>query len=175
MKLCKHQNVVKLLDHFENEEYIFLVMEYIKGGNLNNFLFNHHAKLTEEILANYMMQIANALTYLHKYGIMHRDIKPDNLMLSEDYKSIKIMDFGLSKIIGPQERVSDGFGTLAFVAPEVLVRKPYNQKVDIWSLGVIIFYSICLKLPFDDENDDEEKIAKMTVFEDVKFEKGDLE
>jgi protein kinase D len=88
---------------------------------------------------------------------------------SSDKGTIKIMDFGLSKIMGPEERVADGFGTLSFVAPEVLIRQPYNKMIDIWSLGVILYHILSGTLPFDDENDNEEKIAKMTVFEEVKF------
>ncbi len=92
-------------------------------------------------------------------------------MLSEKTEKgiIKIMDFGLSKIMGPDEKVADGFGTLSFVAPEVLIRQPYNKQIDIWSLGVILYYMLSGTLPFDDEDDNEENIAKMTVFNEVQF------
>ena len=79
------------------------------------------------------------------------------------------MDFGLSKILGPSEKVADGYGTLSFVAPEVLIRQPYNKQIDIWSMGIILFYMLSGLLPFDDENDDEEAIAKKTVFSELEF------
>jgi len=87
-------------------------------------------------------------------------------MLSEKTEKgiIKIMDFGLSKIMGPDEKVADGFGTLSFVAPEVLIRQPYNKQIDIWSLGVMLYYILSGTLPLNDEDDNEENIAKMTLF-----------
>jgi serine/threonine protein kinase len=79
------------------------------------------------------------------------------------------MDFGLSKILGPLEKVVDGYGTLSFVAPEVLIRQPYNKQIDIWSIGVIMYYMLSGILPFDDEDDNEEVIAKKTVFTELEF------
>ena len=171
MKLCHHPNVVRLLDHFENAEYIFIVMEYIRGGSLADYMKDNNYNFTEKRAAELIYQIADGLKYLHKYGIIHRDLKPDNIMMTEssDKGQIKIMDFGLSKILGKKEKSVDGFGTLTFVSPEVLIRKPYNKEVDIWSVGVILYMMLSGDLPFDDEEDDEQKIAKMIVFEEVKF------
>jgi len=171
MKLCRHPNVLRLLDHFENAEYIFIVMELLAGGDYGSYLTKLKFKITEDRLAKDIHQIASGLKYLHQYGILHRDLKPENIMLSDksDNYVVKIMDFGLSKILGPQEKVADGFGTLSFVAPEVLIRQPYDKQVDIWSLGVILYYALTGSLPFDDENDNEEVIAKMIVFVDVEF------
>jgi serine/threonine protein kinase len=111
------------------------------------------------------------IKYLHQFGIVHRDLKPENIMLTEanEFGKVKIMDFGLSKILGSKEKSVEGFGTLTFVAPEVLVRTPYNKEIDIWSLGVILYLMLSGVLPFDDENDNEEVIAKLTVFSQVKF------
>ena len=171
MKLCYHPNVVHLLDHFENGEYIFIVMEYIKGGSLTDYMKNNHFNFTEKRCAEIIYQLAKGLKYLHKYGIIHRDLKPDNIMLTEasDKGNIKIMDFGLSKILGKKEKSTDGFGTLTFVSPEVLIRKPYNKEVDIWSLGVILYLILSGDLPFDDPDDNEQNIAKAIVYQEVKF------
>lgn len=173
MKLCHHPNIVRLLDHFENAEYIFIVMEYIAGGSLESYLKKNRFKFSEKRAAEMMFQICLGIQYLHQYGVLHRDLKPENIMMTEcsDAGQIKIMDFGLSKIMGPQERVVDGFGTLSFVAPEVLVRTPYNKQIDIWSIGIICYYMLSGTLPFDDDNDNEEVIAKMIVFIDTKFPK----
>ena len=171
MKLCHHPNVVHLLDHFENAEYIFIVMEYIRGGRLTDYMKEKKFRFTEKRAAELIYEIALGVKYLHKYGIIHRDLKPDNIMLTEanDKGHIKIMDFGLSKILGKKEKTSDGFGTLTFVSPEVLIRKPYNKEIDIWSIGVILYLMLSGDLPFDDEEDDEQKIAKSIVFNEVEF------
>jgi len=173
MKLCQHPNIIRLLDHFENAEYIFLVMELMSGYDLHTYFIKNKFKFSEKQAADISYQIASGLCYLHKYGVLHRDLKPENIMLSDMGESsvVKIMDFGLSKILGPNEKVADGYGTLSFVAPEVLVRQPYNKQIDIWSLGVILYFMLSGELPFDDKNDNEEKIAKMTVFTEVKFPK----
>ena len=171
MKLCHHPNVVHLLDHFENAEYIFIVMEYIRGGRLTDYMKEKKFHFSEKRAAEIIYEIAIGVKYLHKYGIIHRDLKPDNIMLTEsnDKGHIKIMDFGLSKILGKKEKTSDGFGTLTFVSPEVLIRKPYNKEIDIWSIGVILYLILSGDLPFDDEKDDEQKIAKSIVYNEVEF------
>ena len=91
-----------------------------------------------------MRQIASSVKYLHNYGIVHRDLKPDNIMVTpkNNYGIIKIMDFGLSKIASSQEKLMDGCGTLSYVAPEVLIRSPYNKEVDIWHQWEL-YYFIC--------------------------------
>ena len=171
MKLCHHPNVVHLLDHFENADYIFIVMEYIRGGRLTDYMKEKKFHFSEKRAAEIIYEIALGVKYLHKYGIIHRDLKPDNIMLTEsnDKGHIKIMDFGLSKILGKKEKTSDGFGTLTFVSPEVLIRKPYNKEIDIWSIGVILYLILSGDLPFDDEEDDEQKIAKSIVYNEVEF------
>ena len=173
MKLCHHPNIVRLLDHFENAEYIFIVMEYLSGGSLSNYLKKNKYNLSDKKIIEIIYQIGLGLKYLHQYGIVHRDLKPDNIMLSEkgDMNQIKIMDFGLSKIMGPKETVDDGFGTLCYVAPEVLLRIPYNNEIDIWSLGVILYFMSSGLLPFDDDSDNEEIIGKKIVFSELKFPK----
>jgi len=171
MKLCKHPNVVRLLDHFENSEYIFIVMEYLAGGDLSNFFNEKNFNFDEPSAANVISQICKGIKYIHQFGIVHRDLKPENIMLtsSDGNGSFKVMDFGLSKIMGPLEKACDGFGTLSFVAPEVLIRQPYNKQIDIWSIGVILYYMLSGILPFDDESDNEEIIAKRTVFVELVF------
>lgn len=171
MKLCRHDNVVRLLDHFENSEYIFIVMEYLSGGDLSDFFKRKNYNFTEKDAACITSQICKGIEYLHKYGVVHRDLKPENIMMAkrDTLYPIKIMDFGLSKIMGPLEKAADGFGTLSFVAPEVLIRKPYNKEVDIWSIGVTLYYMLTGTLPFDDDDDNEELIAKKIVFSKLQF------
>ena len=101
--------------------------------------------------------MSTALYYLHSFGVAHRDLKPENILMVSDAddSDLKIVDFGLSKIIGPNESSLDPFGTLSYVAPEVLLQKPYGKEVDLWSLGVITYLLLSRVLPFDDEEDKE--------------------
>ena len=91
--------------------------------------------------------------YLHSYGIVHRDIKLENILMVDttNESELKLVDFGLSIILGPNETATDPFGTLSYVAPEVLLQKPYGKNVDLWSLGIIIYILLSAMLPFDAE------------------------
>ena len=171
MKLVKHPNVVRLLDHFENSDYVYIVMELFQGGDLATYISKNHSKIEEAKFSNIMYQVSSGLNYLHQYGILHRDLKPENIMLVDQSSNpiIKITDFGLSKVLGPKERVSDGFGTLSFVAPEVLLRKPYNKQIDIWSLGILMYYGLSGTLPFYDESNLQSIVAKKIVNNEVLF------
>ena len=175
LKLCHHPNIVRLLDHLENNDYIFIVMEYIEGGTLRQYLKKKKFNFSERQASNIMSQIVSAIKYLHKYGIVHRDLKPDNIMITQqnDFGIIKIMDFGLSKIVSPQEKMVDGYGSLSYVAPEVLLRTPYNKEVDIWSIGVILFYMLCGHLPFRGSKED--VVANKIVFESPEFDEDEWE
>jgi len=122
-----------------------------------------------------MIQIANGIKYLNQLGIVYRDLKPSNIMITKqnNFGIIKIADFGISKIISPTERTKDGVGTLAYISPEILKRTPYNQKVDIWAMGVILYQILSDTLPFTRENDND--LAKKIAFEELKFDKNDWE
>jgi serine/threonine protein kinase len=85
-----------------------------------------------------------------------------------DNSDMKLLDFGLSKIIGPSETCTEPFGTISYVAPEVLQEKPYDQKSDLWSVGIITYLLLCGCLPFDDEHDEKE-IARQTIQDPVPY------
>ena len=169
LKLCHHPNIVRLLDHLENENYIFIVTEFIDGVTLHKYFKKKKVVFTESEACPIMFQIAKGIKYLHKYGIVHRDLKPENIMITKQNGSdiIKIMDFGLSKIVSPQEKLVDGYGTLSYVSPEVLLRVPYNKEVDLWSLGIILFYMLCGHLPFKGNN--QSAVADKIVNEELVF------
>lgn len=159
MKLFHHPKLVKLLDHFENNEYIYIVMEYLSGGDLN-LLIKEQKELTESQVALIIKQIAEGLEYINNYGAIHRDIKMENIMLKVkgDLNSVTIIDFGLTKTIAPGEKLAETMGTLAFIAPEVISRNPYDKAVDVWSIGVVFYYLLSGKLPFYAET--EENVTK---------------
>ena len=98
-------------------------MEELKGGDLFSYLEKWSFTVTEDRARELCHQIATALYYLHSFGIVHRDLKPENILMSSDLENstCKIVDFGLSKIIGPSQPSLDPFGTLSYVAPEVLL------------------------------------------------------
>eukprot|EP00742_Colponemidia_sp_Colp-10_P002797 GILJ01002991.1.p1 GENE.GILJ01002991.1~~GILJ01002991.1.p1 ORF type:complete len:769 (+),score=114.17 GILJ01002991.1:198-2504(+) len=168
LKLVRHPNIVKLMDIFENADYLYLVMELMDGGDLLERV-RQVKHFSEQDAAYVVYSIASALLYLHSYGITHRDLKPENIMMvtATDQDLVKVTDFGLSKLVGPDERLSEPLGTLAYVAPEILRHHPYDKSADLWSVGVIGYLILRGKLPFDSESDRE--IARQTVEDSLDF------
>ena len=144
-------------------------MEYLSGGPLLQYFKEKKYKLKESRVRDIVHQIATALFYLKSFGIAHRDMKPDNIMMASnsDDAEIKIIDFGLSKIIGPKERSKDPFGTIPYAAPEIILRKPYSHSVDIWSLGVTTFFLLTGFHPFDSH--DQQELLKKIVRQDPDY------
>jgi len=106
---------------------------------------------------------------LHGLGIVHRDLKLENIMMNDsgDKAVPKIVDFGLSKIIGPNETATEPFGTLGYVAPEVLKKQPYTFSCDVWSLGCILYALLSGSLPFD--HSEQKELMRMTMEDTLKF------
>ena len=166
LKLCHHPNILRILDHFENYDYIYIVMEYIEGGTLFENLKKNNYHFKEKQAANIMKQIAKGVKYLHQYGIIHRDLKPENISITRqnNFDEIKIMDFGLSKILASTEKMVSYSGTLSYMAPEILKGKPHNKEIDIWSIGIIMYVIINGYMPFEGKTDKE-------IMESIKFDK----
>jgi serine/threonine protein kinase len=112
--MCQHPYIIRLLDIFENQDYIHIVMENLCGGDLFTYLEKRKFTIPESRAKVIAHQISTALYYLHSFGVAHRDLKPENILMAEntDNTDLKIVDFGLSKIIGPNETSLDPFGTL---------------------------------------------------------------
>jgi len=123
LKVCQHPNLIQFFDVFENQDYIYIVMEVLIGGDFFSYLHERNFIISENRARELAHQIANAIYYLHSFGIAHRDLKPENiLMVSRDEDSpIKLVDFGLSKTFGPTETCTEPYGTLCYVAPEILM------------------------------------------------------
>ncbi|XP_028766470.1 CBL-interacting serine/threonine-protein kinase 5-like [Neltuma alba] len=153
MRLVRHPHIVELKEVMATKGKIFLVMEYVKGGEL--FAKVAKGKLKEDLARKYFQQLISAVDFCHSRGVTHRDLKPENLFLDEN-EDLKVSDFGLSAL--PEQRRSDGMlvtpcGTPAYVAPEVLKKKGYDgSKADIWSCGVILYALLSGYLPFQGEN-----------------------
>ena len=179
LKNIKNENVVKAIQRFESEKKIFFVFEYVKGSDLKTYMKSYQYNKNINSLSNIInitFQILKGVQCLHKYGIIHRDIKSANIMVNEDFKevisetpkdSVKIVDFGLSRILGKFEYSEDPYGSLCFKAPELIKHIKYNFKVDIWAIGVTLFYITYGELPF--EKGDKEEIKNSIIYETPSF------
>lgn len=105
LKMCQHPNIVGLIDLFENSDYYYIVLEYMQGKDLFDYIQIRNFKLTEQRVKEISLQIGLAIQYLHNYGIVHRDLKLENVMMSDNTEASvpKLVDFGLAKMIGPNE------------------------------------------------------------------------
>ena len=170
LKIAKHPNIIQLYDVFENENYIYIIMEYCAGGDLFSYIEKRGFRLPETRAAEIIHKLSTAVFFLHEYGVVHRDLKPENILMTDNSSTadIRLVDFGLGKIIGPGELCNDPFGTFSYVAPEVLQEKPYSFKVDLFAIGIIAYLLVAGFLPFDHETSEKE-IARQTVYEPTPF------
>ena len=144
IKELQYKFIVRSVEVIEDETHIYIVMERIEGGELLEF-FKERRYFDEFEVAYVIYFVLNALIYLHNLGIVHRDIKPDNLLIElDDSKQrivvVKVGDLGLSSIILPNTFLNDPCGTPAYAAPEILIRAGYNTQVDLWSLGIVTYF-----------------------------------
>ncbi|XP_073000292.1 serine/threonine-protein kinase ATG1t isoform X1 [Typha latifolia] len=141
----KHPNIIRLIDVIQADGYVFLVLEFCKGGNLATYI-RCNGRVQEHIVRNFMRQIGAGLEVLHGHHIIHCDLKPElsveqNILLSTPTSAavLKIADFGLSRFVPPGEYVDTVCGSPLYMAPEVMLFQKYDDKVDMWSIGVILF------------------------------------
>ncbi|XP_060183746.1 serine/threonine-protein kinase ATG1t-like isoform X1 [Lycium barbarum] len=135
-----HPNIISLFDVFLAENSTFLVLEFCAGGDLASYIQNH-GRVQECVARKFMKQIGAGLEVLSMHQIIHRDLKPENILLSsmEDDPILKIADFGLSRMLNPNDLAETVCGSPFYMAPEILQFKKYDDKVDMWSLGAILF------------------------------------
>jgi aurora kinase len=147
----RHPNVLRLFGHFHDSKRIFLILEFAGRGELYKHLRKEH-RFPEWKAAQYIAQMAAALKYLHKKHVMHRDIKPENILVGI-HGEIKISDFGWS-VHAPNNRRQTMCGTLDYLPPEMLKQGAqdnyYSEKVDLWSLGVLVYEFLVGEAPFED-------------------------
>ena len=150
LKALNHQNIVQIYEVIEdNLQYFYIVMEYVSGGELFNYIVANE-KLDEKEASFFFCQLINGIKEIHRKKICHRDIKPENLLLTER-KLIKIIDFGLSNEY--VDFLSTQCGSPCYAAPEMIKGKKYNGLlIDLWACGIILFAMLCGYLPFDDKD-----------------------
>lgn len=155
--ICKkvdHKYIVKIHEVFEDENFVYLVMDHMEGGELFDQIIER-GSLSEKEAADIIRKICISIRYLHDQGISHRDLKPENVLLrnKDDITDIKLIDFGMSKVFGAGEiRTASTLGTPGYMAPEIMQSKKYTKAVDMWALGVITYIILCGYMPFDDSH-----------------------
>ena len=167
-----HPNIARFYETFHDERYFHIVTELCRGKELSKLLKQNGGKLNERKCRIIIMKILHAINYCHSHGIVHCDLKPDNIIFespneeeeNEDILNLldlKLLDFGLSSRIKKNEKLNNTVGTAYFIAPET-IKGEYDEKCDVWSIGVILYYILSGKFPFTGNSNFEifEKIQK---------------
>jgi serine/threonine protein kinase len=149
LKSINHKNICQLLQLIDSPQYIHMVLEYESGGELYDEIVKK-TRLAPEDCQVYFKQLVSAMEYCHNLGIVHRDLKPENILLDKHKKNVKIIDFGFSNLMKDNSNKLGTFcGSVAYAAPEVLSSRKYDgKKVDIWSLGIILYVMLVGQVPF---------------------------
>jgi len=146
MHLLDHPNIVHLYDVQETREHIFLVLEYVHGDLYE--LVSKRGRLPERDTEKIFKQLVSAVDFCHKHKICHRDLKPENILIDENM-TVKLADFGMSEVM-MEQYLTLSCGSPHYVSPEIILGQPYDgTKVDIWSLGVILFVLLTGQVPFN--------------------------
>ena len=180
------ENINKCFEYFETLNYLYYIIEYSPDGNLKEYLLKLETsslKLSAENIDDITKQLLNGISFLHTYGIIHRDIKHTNVLvekikitgnkkLSRKQQPpiiVKIIDFGLSKAMGHDEVASEPYGSLCFKAPEVIMGVNYDFGIDIWSLGITLYFVMFLKYPIQaqDKSTLKDKIVSENFLESM--------
>ena len=155
MQLIRHENIVELYEVMETKDYYYLVLEFCPGGELIDYIFMME-RLTENLARRLIKQLISAVQAMHKTGIVHRDLKIENFLLTDD-NDLKIIDFGLSNTtpVATYDRtgvfpqlLNTCCGSPAYAAPELLAEKYYGPQVDVWSIGINMYVMLTGYLPF---------------------------
>lgn len=155
LRKVNHKYIVKLFEVFQCAERVYLVMELATGGELFERIVSR-GSFTEKDATEVLCMVLEGVRYLHSLGITHRDLKPENLLYYHPGPDSRILitDFGLSKTRqnAKNETMDTTCGTPEYIAPEILLRQPYTNAVDMWSIGVITHVLLSGQMPFADEN-----------------------
>jgi 5'-AMP-activated protein kinase catalytic alpha subunit len=151
LKLLRHPHIIRLYEVITTPTDIFMIMEYVSGGELFDHIVNN-GRLQESDARRCFQQIIAGVEYIHHFRVVHRDLKPENLLIDREM-NIKIADFGLSNLMTDGHFLKTSCGSPNYAAPEVISGKLYaGPEVDIWSCGVILYALLCGRLPFDEDS-----------------------
>nr|XP_024927844.2 CDPK-related kinase 4-like isoform X1 [Ziziphus jujuba var. spinosa] len=147
--LSGHKNLIKFHDAFEDVNNVYIVMELCEGGELLDRILSRGGRYTEEDAKTIVVQILSVVSFCHLQGVVHRDLKPENFLFTtrDEDATMKVIDFGLSDFVRPDQRLNDIVGSAYYVSPEVLHRS-YSLEADLWSIGVITYILLCGSRPF---------------------------
>uniref|UniRef100_A0A1D1ZEE2 Serine/threonine-protein kinase ATG1 n=1 Tax=Anthurium amnicola TaxID=1678845 RepID=A0A1D1ZEE2_9ARAE len=149
LKKINHPNIIALLDIIEFPKTIYIILEYCRGGDLSMYI-QRHGRVPEAIAKHFMQQLAMGLQVLRTHNLIHRDLKPQNLLLSsnDDNSALKIADFGFARPLQPRGLAETLCGSPLYMAPEIMQLQKYDAKADLWSVGVILFQLVTGRTPF---------------------------
>ena len=169
------EHIFKCFRIIETLDHLYFITEYVKDGSLWNFIRKNQVCLQSSVVKKIIHQLSIGIKTLHYYGIVHRDLKLENVLM--DYTdnnnfNAKIIYFGLSQLITPLSKTKETYGSLIFCSPEILLNIPYNVKVDIWSLGVIAYYLEYTYFPFGIKGNERcQETSNKIIMNDLKFPK----
>lgn len=173
-KTLQHRHITKLYDQFEDEDHVYLLLEYASKGSLA-FKARQHTRLTEDVARKYFKQTTEGILYLHLNHIIHRDLKPENILL-DSKDNVKICDFGWCAKANKQRKTF--CGTLDYMAPEMFSLEGHSFEVDLWALGVLLYDLLHGRTPFSalSTEDVGQQIVEcqFDIDKDVSFEAADL-
>ncbi|XP_074939659.1 serine/threonine-protein kinase DCLK3 isoform X1 [Phalacrocorax aristotelis] len=161
IRSLSHPNIVSLIEVYETEAEIYLILEYVPGGDLFDAIIES-VKFTEHDAAVMITDLCEALVYIHSKNIVHRDLKPENLLVqhnADKSTTLKLADFGLAKQV--TKPIFTVCGTPTYVAPEILAEKGYGLEVDMWAAGVILYILLCGFPPFRSQDRDQEELFQI--------------
>nr|GME09933.1 serine/threonine-protein kinase ATG1c isoform X2 [Ipomoea batatas] len=154
LKKINHCNIIRLHDMIEEPGKIYIVLEYCRGGDLSMYLQKRHGRIPETTAKHFMQQLASGLQVLRENNLIHRDLKPQNLLLStnDENSILKIADFGFARSLQPRGLAETLCGSPLYMAPEIMQLQKYDAKADLWSVGAILFQLVTGRTPFTGNN-----------------------
>ncbi|XP_048421594.1 serine/threonine-protein kinase ATG1a isoform X2 [Pyrus x bretschneideri] len=176
LSTINHPNIIRLFEAIQTKDRIYLVLEYCDGGDLAAYI-HRQGKVSETVARHFMRQLAAGLQVLQEKHLIHRDLKPQNLLLSttvEDTPLLKIGDFGFARSLKPQGLADTLCGSPLYMAPEIIQNQKYDAKADLWSVGAILFQLVTGKPPFDG-NSQLQLFQNILTSTELRFPQGALE